>query len=118
MEHVDARRFVDDWIRNWNAHDVDGVLEHFADDAVFTSPVAARVLADGDGVVRGKEALRAYWTTALSQVPDLHFDLVGRYVGVHTIVINFRNQKGVLCNEVLVFEGSSVVQGHGTYLDE
>jgi hypothetical protein len=118
MDTVYARRFVDDWIRNWNAHDVDGVLRHVADDVVFTSPVAARVLASGDGVVRGRQALRAYWTAALQMVPDLHFDLVGRYVGVDTIVINFRNQRGVLCNEVLVFEGSTVVQGHGTYIDE
>lgn len=49
-------------------------------------------------------------------MPDLHFDLLGVYVGVDTIVINYRNQKGGLVNEVLTFDGSQVSQGHGTYL--
>jgi hypothetical protein len=38
------------------------------------------------------------------------------YVGVHTLVINYRNQAGRLVNEVLVFDGALVAQGHGTYL--
>jgi hypothetical protein len=44
---------------------------------VFTSPVAARVVPEGGGVVRGKAALRGYWTAELAQLPDLHFDVVG-----------------------------------------
>ncbi|WP_246272422.1 hypothetical protein [Amycolatopsis acididurans] len=39
------------------------------------------------------------------RIPDLHFEIVAS-----TLVINYRNQKGGLVNEVLMFEG------HGTYL--
>jgi hypothetical protein len=42
--------------------------------------------------------------------------VVGVYVGVNTLVINYRNQLGRLVNEVLIFDGSLVTQGHGTYL--
>ncbi len=59
--------FAEQWVQAWNAHDVEAVLAHFADDVVFTSPVAARVLPETGGVVRGKDALRDYWTTALAQ---------------------------------------------------
>ena len=83
---------------------------------VFTSPVAARVLQDSDGVVRGKAALRAYWTLALQRVPDLQFELIGMYVGVTAIVINYRNQVGGLVNEVLIFRDDLVREGYGTYL--
>ena len=38
------------------------------------------------------------------------------YVGLTTLVINYRNQKGGLVNEVLTFDGPLVVSGHGTYL--
>jgi hypothetical protein len=38
------------------------------------------------------------------------------YVGVSTIVINYRNHRGSLVNEVLRFDGELVVEGHGTYL--
>jgi hypothetical protein len=84
---------------------------------VFTSPMAARVLPDTLGVVRGKEALRHYWTTALALLPDLHFDVVGVYQGESTLVVNYRNHRGELVNEVLTFDGDLVREGHGTYLD-
>ena len=116
MDPKQAQAFVDAWLTAWNDHDVDGVLDHFTEDAVFTSPVAVRVLPGSDGILRGKSAIRDYWTTALGRVPDLQFDLVAVYVGVTTLVINYRNQRGALVSEVLTFDGGSVVSGHGTYL--
>ena len=68
-------------------------------------------------MVRGKAALRDYWTTAL-RLPDLHFDIIGVYRGESTLVINYRNHRGELVNEVLTFDGDGLVrEGHGTYLD-
>ncbi|HEX3815883.1 MAG TPA: nuclear transport factor 2 family protein [Mycobacteriales bacterium] len=116
MDHTDVQAFVDSWLRGWNAHDVEQVLSHFAEDAVFTSPVAGQLLAGSDGVIRGKAALRDYWNEGLRRIPDLHFELVGAYHGLQTIVINYRNQLNGLVCEVLTFDGPLVVQGHGTYL--
>lgn len=67
-------------------------------------------------MVYGKAALREYWCAAMEAVPDLHFDIVGVYRGVSTLVIHYRNQKGGLVNEVLEFDGALVRRGHGTYL--
>lgn len=108
--------FAQVWCAAWNRHDVDAVLAHFHDDVVFTSPVAARVVPDSGGVVRGKAALREYWTAALKTMPDLHFEVVGVYHGESVVVINYRNQRGALVNEVLEFDGDLVRRGHGTYL--
>ena len=108
--------FAEDWLTPWNRHDVDAVLAHFHDDVVFSSPVAARVMPDSKGVVRGKAALREYWNAALKTMPDLHFDIVGIYQGESVLVVNYRNQSGALVNEVLEFDGGLVRRGHGTYL--
>ena len=108
--------FVDEWLTAWNRHDVDAVLAHFHDDVVFTSPVAARVIPDSKGVVRGKAALHEYWSAALESMPDLHFAIVGVYRGESVLVINYRNQRGDVVNEVLEFDGGLVRRGHGTYL--
>jgi ketosteroid isomerase-like protein len=118
MPTPDPDQFADDWVRAWNAHDVEAVLAHFHDDVVFTSPVAARVLPESGGVVRGKDALRHYWTTALKMLPTLHFEVIGVYRGESTLVINYRNHRGELVNEVLTFDGELVRVGHGTYLEE
>ncbi|MFE6806874.1 nuclear transport factor 2 family protein [Streptomyces sp. NPDC057696] len=117
MHHGPARAFVDSWVTAWNAHDLEALLSHFADDVTFRSPVAAQLLGN-DGVIRGKDALRAYWEEGLRRIPDLQFEVVGSYVGVDCLVINYRNQKGGLVNEVLIFEGPLVAEGYGTYLGE
>jgi ketosteroid isomerase-like protein len=113
----DPTRFADEWVRAWNAHDVEAVLAHFHDDVEFTSPVAARLLPETGGVVRGKPALREYWVHALGLLPDLRFEVVAVYRGESVLVINYRNQRGQLVNEILRFDGHLVREGHGTYLD-
>jgi len=114
MDHDFAAQFVDRWVADWNAHDLDALLAHYRDDVVFTSPVAVLVIG-GDGIMRGKAALRHYWGKGLPLIPDLHFEVVAYYVGVDTLVINYRNQRGGLVAEVLTFEDGLVVSGHGTY---
>jgi len=49
-------------------------------------------------------------------LPGLHFDVVGVYRGESLLVINYRNERGGLVNEVLTFDGGLVREGHGTYL--
>jgi ketosteroid isomerase-like protein len=116
MDNDIAWQFAGQWLDAWNAHDLDAVLSHFADDVVFSSPTAAQLREGSGGIVRGKAALRDYWAEGLRRVPDLHFEIESLYVGVHTLVINYRNQAGGRVNEVLVFDGALVAEGHGTYL--
>ncbi|KQY24506.1 polyketide cyclase [Cellulomonas sp. Root485] len=115
MSIPEPRAFSADWVAAWNAHDIEAVLAHFHDDVVFTSPTAARVVPASGGVVRGKAALRSYWTEALALVPDLHFTVERLYAGVNVLVLGYRNQAGGLVDEVLVFADGLVVEGHGTY---
>jgi hypothetical protein len=43
MTQEDANAFARRWIADWNAHDLDAILAHYAPDAEFLSPVAQRV---------------------------------------------------------------------------
>ncbi|HEY3671630.1 MAG TPA: nuclear transport factor 2 family protein [Acidimicrobiia bacterium] len=116
MTHDEAQRWAEQWISAWNRHDVEAVLDHFADDIEFISPVAATVTGDPTGVVRGKEALRAYWTTALASRGDLHFELGDVHLGVDAIAIRYRNQADRSCIEVAVFGADGkVARGWGLY---
>ena len=49
MPTPDAKTFPQKWVDAWNAHDIEAVLDHFGDDVLFTSPVAARVLPENRG---------------------------------------------------------------------
>lgn len=116
MNQEDAVSFAERWLKDWNDHDIEAVLTHFADDAVFTSPLAMRLLPESGGVLRGKDALRRYWTEGLRQGPGLHFELLGVYAGTDTVVIRFRNENGADRCEVLTFAEGLVRTGHGTSL--
>ena len=100
MTPSEPTRFAAQWISLWNARDAEAVLAQYADDVVFTSPRALKVVPESGGTVRGKDALRRYWTLALEGNPDLHFELLGVYAGIDSIVIQYRNQVGGLVSEM------------------
>ena len=117
MDDTAANRFATQWAQHWNSHDLEGLLSHFSDDVVWTSPVAAQIVDGSGGVLRGKAALRAYYAEGLRRTPELHFEVVGVYQGINMLVINYRNHRGALVNEVLSFDDAGLVrEGHGTYL--
>jgi ketosteroid isomerase-like protein len=71
MTREESVTFAHQWASAWNEMAVERVLAHFTEDVVFTSPTAAAIV--GAGTLRGKEALRAYWTKALERHASLHF---------------------------------------------
>lgn len=115
MTSSEVQSFATHWLEAWNTRDLEAILEHFTDDVVFTSPLAQRILEGSNGIVRGKDALRAYWREGLDRSPELHFEIEAIYQGVDTLVINYRNQSRNMINEVLRFRGKLVCEGHGTY---
>jgi ketosteroid isomerase-like protein len=108
MTHDEALAWAQQWIAEWNRRDVDAVLAHFADDVEFCSPLVVTVTGEPSGVVRGKDALRAYWTTALESRPDLHFELDDVTAGVGALSVHYRSA-GRHSSEVAVFDADGLV---------
>ena|SRR6188472_1632718 len=104
MTSEEARRFAEEWVDAWNRHDLDGILEHYAEDIVFTSPFAAK-LVPGDGTVRGRSALRDYFKAGLSAYPDLRFTLRHVAVGVDSVTLVYDSVKGLLAAETMTLDG-------------
>jgi hypothetical protein len=94
--------FAAEWIAAWNRHDLDAILSHYADDVVFTSPFAVRLT--GDGTVRGRDALRAYFATALTKFPDLQFRLRHALAGVNGLVLLYDSVENLLAAEAFEFD--------------
>jgi ketosteroid isomerase-like protein len=74
MDRDDALDYARRWADAWSRRDLDAVLGHFAADVVFASPKALQVV--GAPVVRGKDALRAYWEKALGDIKSIRFTVV------------------------------------------
>jgi len=99
----EAQQFANEWIAAWNSHDLDAILSHYDENVVLTSPVAARLLNDPSGTVRGKTALRAYFRRGLEAYPDLRFELLDVMSGLSSVVLCYKNQKGTKTAEFMEF---------------
>ena len=97
-----AQNFAREWVDAWNSHDLERILAHYDDEAVLSSPVALQRFG-GDGSLRGKPALRDYFSRGLQVYPDLRFDLIETLWGTETIVVCYRNNhRGTKTAEVML----------------
>jgi hypothetical protein len=106
---LNAKEFAADWIAAWNSHDLDAVLSHYSPDVVLTSPVAAKILNDPSGTVRGKAALRNYFKLGLEAYPNLRFDFQDVMQGLSSVVFCYINQKGTKTAEFMEFDENGKV---------
>lgn len=107
---IDAESFAHEWIAGWNARDLDAILAHYADDVVFSSPLAQKIT--GAPRVVGKTALRAYWRAALDRGEPLNFELERVYAGADWLTIAYIRNGQTRVAETLEFENGHVVRGY------
>ena len=100
MNHQEAERRAAEWVEAWNSHDLDRILDHFCDDAVFSSPLVP-VITGRANPLQGRDEIRAYWAEGLRRLPGLRFELRSVFVGAGTIAIDYRNERRQDCLEVL-----------------
>lgn len=111
---MDLENFAEQWIADWNSHDIERVLDHYADDAEFRSPNAVKMV--GQGMIRGRAALKDYWGPALQKRPDLRFHLKKAFIGYRTISIHYGDELGRDVVETLVLNDSGkAIFGCGCY---
>jgi ketosteroid isomerase-like protein len=109
IDAAQARRFADEWIAAWNAHDLERILAHYTDDFEMASPVIVQIVGEPSGVLRGKEKVRAYWTKALAGLPDLHFELEHVLVGAESVALFYRGHRGASV-ELFWFDAAGLVR--------
>lgn len=96
-----AARLARDWLDAWNAHDLERVLGHYADDVEFTSPFVPALLGDAGGTVRGRQALGDYFAKALARYPALHFRLESVLAGLRSFTVCYESVNGRAAAEVM-----------------
>ena len=89
------------WIQAWNSHDLDAILSHYSEDVILVSPVAAKLLGDPSGAVKGKAALRAYFQKGLEFYPQLKFELIDVLWGISSLVLYYTNQNSTKSGEFM-----------------
>jgi len=105
----DAQEFAKHWVEAWNSHNLDVIMSHYAADVVLVSPVAAKILNDPSGTLKGREAVRAYFRRGLEAYPNLKFELIDLMWGLSSVVLYYVNQNGTRTGEFMEMDADTNV---------
>src|ERR1043166_7032747 len=89
------------WIEVWNARDLEAILALFADEVEMSSPGIIKQGISADGRLKGKGTLRTYWTRVFASLPNLHFELLDVSASPNSVVLRYRNDRGMVICEYL-----------------
>jgi hypothetical protein len=110
-----AAHFAQEWIAAWNSHDLSRVLAHYADDFEMSSPYIIQMAGEPSGVLKGKEAVGAYWAKALAMLPELRFELVTTLVGVDSITLYYKGVRGMAAEVFHFGSDGKVIRAYAHY---
>lgn len=111
-----ARDFAQSWYRSWNAHDLDGMMSHYAVGIEHSSPFIKRYNGTDDPSLKGIEAVRDYFARALVRNPTLRFDPLYVTVGLESVILVYKRMTGDLAAELFTFdEAGKVVRSISHY---
>jgi hypothetical protein len=111
-----ARKFADEWVAAWNAGDLDRIFEHYDDDFDFSSPVISERGFDESGKLKGKVAMRPYWSAGLASQPPLRFEVLEVFAGVDSVSIFYRSVgRNLVCETFFFNAAGKVVRALANY---
>jgi len=64
------------WFDAFNAHHIGQLLQLYHDEAVHYSPKLKARHPETNGLIKGKEALRIWWSDAFDRLPTLHYEVI------------------------------------------
>lgn len=116
----EATAFAKEWAEAWNSGDLERILSHYRDDFEMRSPlIAARGFSE-DGCLRGKDAIRPYWSAGLAAQPPIHFELIGVHCGIGAIAITYRSlgRGKIVVERIEIDDDGKGVRAEALYRDE
>jgi ketosteroid isomerase-like protein len=89
-----VQEIVNDWLEAWNSHDLDRIMQHYADDVEFTAQTVVARWGKADGKLKGKAELRGHFSKGLALVPNIHFTLEEILLAPNGYAVLYRRENG------------------------
>ncbi|MES2761897.1 MAG: nuclear transport factor 2 family protein [Bacteroidota bacterium] len=114
-----AKLFALEWIKSWNSHNINSIIELYTNDINFYSPFIQLLKFNDTGIITNKEQLKEYFNIGLKSYPDLNFKLHNVFVGINTVVIYYTSVNGHMASEVFELnENAKAVKVFCNYTSE
>jgi hypothetical protein len=96
-----AGEFAASLVEAWNSHDLDRIVAYYSEDVVFSSPLVRTIGGGNSNTIRGRVALRSYFSVALCKFPSLRFRLRAVYAGDDAVIVLHDSVDGLVASEKL-----------------
>ncbi len=101
------------WFEAFNAHDIEMLLALYDEDAEHYSPKLKIHRPETNGFIKGKPALRVWWTDAFTRLPNLHYKLLQLTFDGEEVLMEYIRQtpgeEDLLIKEVLITRNKKIV---------
>ena len=101
------------WFEAFNSHNLEKLLSLYDDDAEHFSPKLKIIHPETNGLVTGKEALRAWWQEAFNRLPTLNYKVKSLTANSDRVFMeyirNVENENEILVAEVLEIRDENII---------
>ena len=101
------------WFHAFNEHDLEALLALYDDNALHFSPKLKIRQPETNGMVVGKDALRAWWKDAFERLPELHYSYTTLTANESRVFMEYvrkvPGEDDMLVAEVLEIKGDKIV---------
>lgn len=101
------------WFAAFNEHDIEKLLALYAEDAEHYSPKLKERQPATKGLIKGKNALRSWWTDAFARLPQLKYEVLLLTADDEQIFMEYDrhvpNEATMRVGEVLVIRENKIV---------
>jgi ADP-ribose pyrophosphatase YjhB (NUDIX family) len=102
------------WLDRFNARDLDGLLQLYAEHAVHHSPKLRAQRPESEGKLKGKAALSDWWSDAFRRLPGLRYQEIACTAEGERVVMEYLrvcpDQPSYLVAEVLVVKDELIAE--------
>jgi ketosteroid isomerase-like protein len=106
------KQIANQWFDAFNEHNIEKLLALYSEDAEHYSPKLKILQPATNGLIRGKAALRAWWTDAFLRLPKLHYEVLQLTAGEHQVFMEYirqtPNEEDLRVGEVLVIHNGKI----------
>lgn len=111
MKHANEQ-IAKEWFAAFNDHDLEQLLALYAEDAQHFSPKLKERQPETAGLIRGKNALRAWWKDAFDRLPELKYTVQTLTANDERVFMEYLRQvpkeSDMMIAEVLEIKGGKI----------
>lgn len=113
MKAEDCRQIANSWMDAFNSHDLNKLLNLYADDAIHFSPKLLERKPETGGLIKGKQALHDWWQDAFHRLPSLNYKPTNFIVQQDSVFMEYLRtvdgEKDLRVGEVLEMKEGKIV---------